>query len=90
MRQISTFQLGIARFSFPFNISFHSAKIGHIDKAKPFGRVGRRAMDLWRDINETDSRVGNVIRNCQPMPRQGTSTTKRERKTMNAQGVAYR
>jgi len=43
----SIVQLEIARSGFSFDISSHPAKIGHIDKAKPPVRVGRKAMDLW-------------------------------------------
>jgi len=40
------FQLKIARFSFSFDISFHPAKMGSVDKAKPSVRVERKAKSL--------------------------------------------
>ena len=41
------FQLEFARSGFSFDISFCPGKMGTVDKAKPFVRVGRKAADLF-------------------------------------------
>jgi hypothetical protein len=46
IKGISTIQLEIARSSFSLDIPSCPARIGHIDKAKPSVRVGRKATDL--------------------------------------------
>ena len=42
----SLIQLEIARSGFSFDISFHPAKMGSVDKAKPSVRVGRKATGI--------------------------------------------